>query len=792
MQEWNLTQGEPLELTLVSDARLVPTDYIDDQIWQVVIGGGEPPALALQTTYGLRARNIRLFPRFTDGETSVTDPAAFFKTPSVGKFYPNYIQLFFSPFEDIDVETEYWVPDSKSISGRFKIINHGSQLRDIIFEWIALLSPNEGVRIAPVLLNNVQVLLGQTSHLTPVVFMTGGPAIVGSPFPGLKQEFRITPGEMRTISWSQAALSRPEDSFSTARKIVARSWDAEITRLEMANSGLLEIYTGDTNWDAALALTQKIAYSLILSPTPSLPNHSFVLCRQPDQGYSFRGDGTDYGSLWNGQTPLETYYLSGLLSPDAVRYSKEWLDNFLSYQQEDGSIDWKMGLAGQRNHLLATPILATIAWKIYQSTLDHQFIERVYPKLLKFFNRWFSPQYDRDADGFPEWNHSMQTGFEDHPIYSPWQTGSPGLAISLVETPLLAAFLFREGKILTQISSKIGLEKDIPDLDSITGRLLNSVQSCWSDSSCSYHSRDRDTHLCNPGGLLGERNGSGAIHINQIFPEPIRLLIHIHTPGEITVHPQLSIFGKDTNGQDQVEQIQYDRFQWHMGTSKFTGEGVYTQLELIEIKGIGSQDSVLVRSADYAFEDQTNLMPIWAGIPDLKQANQLVKKTLTNPKKFWLPYGIPACLNPETSADLAICHSVHMPFNSMIGEGLVDYGYPEISAELVSHLMAGVIKSLKNEHAFHHYYHALTGEGIGEHNVLHGLAPLDLFLKTLGVRFLYPNRVALQGFNPYPWPVTVKYRGVSVLRQQDRTNITFSNGQSTIIDDPTPCTIALE
>lgn len=791
MRDWNLRPGDPLELTLVSDARLVPTDYIDDQIWHVVIGGGEPPALAVQTTYGLRARKIRLFPRFTEGETSVLDPFTYFKPPVLRRFYPNFIQLLFSPFEGIDVEAEYWVPDSKSIAGRFKIINHSANVRQIEFDWIVLLSPRDGERMVPALMNNVQILQGQTSLLTPVVFMPGGPGTVSSPYPAFNQKQQLIPGEMHEIFWSQAALSRPEDAFNAARKIVSGSWDSEITHLEMINNGLVEIYTGDQDWDAALAFTQKIAYSLVFSPTPHLPSHSFVLCRQPDQGFSLRADGTDYGYLWNGQTPLEAYYLTGLILPDSIKYPKEWLNNFLTIQREDGSIDLKIGLAGQKNHLLATPILSSIAWKIYQATSDVHFLESIYPKLVKFFYTWFTSQYDRDEDGFPEWNHSMQTGFEDHPIYSPWQPESPGLAINLAETPLLASFLYREGKILTDIASIIGLAKHIPNLESITERLSILVQNCWSDSSSSYHTRDRDTHLSNPGELLGECHGSGEIQIKKNFPKPVRLLIHIQTPGEKTIHPKVFIFGTDTQGQNHVEQISHDRFQWHMGTSKFTGEQIYKHLDYVEIKGIGDQDIVSIRTADYSFEDQINLMPIWAGIPDPERIKRLVQKTLTNPKKFWLPYGLPPCLNQDAGVDLVFYNTVHMPYNSMIGEGLVDYGYPEIAAELVAHLMAGVIKSLKNENVFHHYYHAKTGDGIGEHNVLNGLAPLELFLKTLGVRFIDPNSVALKGFNPYSWPITVKYRGVSVLRQPDRTSITFPNGQSTIIDDPAPCIISI-
>jgi len=46
VREWSLKQGDPLSLTLAFDARLGPTDYTDDQIWELSLAGGDPIALA--------------------------------------------------------------------------------------------------------------------------------------------------------------------------------------------------------------------------------------------------------------------------------------------------------------------------------------------------------------------------------------------------------------------------------------------------------------------------------------------------------------------------------------------------------------------------------------------------------------------------------------------------------------------------------------------------------------------------------------------------------------------------
>ena len=50
----------------------------------------------------------------------------------------------------------------------------------------------------------------------------------------------------------------------------------------------VDVQTGDPDWDAALAFSQKTAFSLFFGPSQSLPSPSFVISRQPDQGHSAR------------------------------------------------------------------------------------------------------------------------------------------------------------------------------------------------------------------------------------------------------------------------------------------------------------------------------------------------------------------------------------------------------------------------------------------------------------------------------------------------------------------------
>ncbi len=133
-----------------------------------------------------------------------------------------------------------------------------------------------------------------------------------------------------------------------------------------------------------------------------------------------------------------------------------------------------------------------------------------------------------------------------------------------------------------------------------------------------------------------------------------------------------------------------------------------------------------------------------------------------------------------------------MPWNLLLGEGLISYGYRKEAADLVTRLMGTIIQTLKQDQSFRKYYHPDTGTGLGDRNSLDGLAPLSLFLDSLGVRFLSHNSISLNGINPFPWPVTVKYRGLTVLRQLEKTTVVYPNGETVTVTDPSPCVITLD
>jgi hypothetical protein len=796
MVKWHLTSQDPGNFIIAADQRCNNTCYTNDHIWELSLTGGDPPAIAIQTTFGLRARNYRIFPRFLEGDTAITDPDNFSSAPIVQKFYPNYLQVSFEPFEGIDVILEYSVPDSNGLTGRMRITNSRLSSRKIEIQWAALLSPTtNGKRMAPYDIDSATVLCGQTANIFSAIAMTGVPDIGAGPFPALSVTLELAPGGTRELFWAQSAAETFDLACGQARIAANKSaydnWDASVARLDILNQGLIQINTGDPDWDAAFALGHKIALGLCLSGTPKLPGPTFVLNRLPHHGYSARGDGSDYDHLWNGQPSLEAYYLGSMLLPASPEIVKGFLNNFIFTQDQRGIIDCKPGLAGQRSGVMATPILANLAWQIYEYTQDLTYLKSIFPALLHYIQAWFTDQQDRDGDGLPEWSRGSQSGFEDHPVFSQYQDWAQGGDISKVESPSLCAFLHSEIEHLLEIAKVTQETNQLSALEAWRDNLHSAVDASWNEKDAIFRNWDRESHFSPAGEHLGKRMGSGTIPLSREFSTPIRLSIRVNAPGDIPRNIHIFIHGTSPSGNYRIERVQGEQIRWHIHRGNICSEQIYNFIESVEVTGIEEDDQIDVEVMDLSLLDHTLLLPLWAGIPDKERARRLIHENIIRPDLFWKTFGIPACPNSSTDPSYP-GHAIHMIWNSFIGEGLLKYGYKQESVELVTKLMKVVIRNLKVNNSFYNYYHAESGVGLGERNSLGGLVPIRLFLDTLGVRIISPNKVFLSGKNPFPWPVTLGYRGLVVIRDFHRTKITFPGGQTAIIKSTEPRIVTVE
>jgi hypothetical protein len=265
----------------------------------------------------------------------------------------------------------------------------------------------------------------------------------------------------------------------------------------------------------------------------------------------------------------------------------------------------------------------------------------------------------------------------------------------------------------------------------------------------------------------------------------------VQTQNPALKRPEIRIHQYATKPPDEV--IQSGDYQWRNGGSVYTTKGVFSKLAKVVVRDLAAEDVVTIKTLDFTTEDHTLFMPLWAGVPDAHHAQVMIGRALLDAGRFYRPYGVPACpllasVSPEAEA---IAQSVHLPWNLLICEGLLRYGFQADAARLFVHNMTAMIQNLKQDRAFHARYHAELGTGIGERNPLSGLAPVGLFLKILGVEILCATRVRIAGANPFPWDVTVEYRGLKVVRGQQQTDVIFANGKSVTVTTTEPTLVEL-
>jgi hypothetical protein len=814
MRDWHLTQDDPLALRLAADVRLGPTDYADDHIWELTLAGGEPPALALRTTYGLRARDMRIFPGFAEGDRAVTDPAEFVFTPAVRAFYVNYLRVTFEPLPAIAVTAHYWVPDSHTVAGRLTLVNHSPEPepRRIRVLLSALLKPIENPRnLGAGKLEEFSALEGHSGNLDVVVVLEGMAEVEPAPFPTLSRTLDLPPGEPVFIRWAEASLPSPLGTIAPEakrsgggeggegerpgvyclpliRNLFSREWDGEFARIELLNSGLLDIDTGDKDWDAAFAFAQAVALRSYVGPTAHLPHPSFIFTRNPDKGYSRKGDGSDHNWQWDGQVATEAYVNLPQIVSAAPDLAKGVIRNWLAVQDEKGFIDWKPGLGGQRNKALCIPILAALAWRVYEYTEDRDFLAEIYPGLRRFLDVWFTRRHDRDEDGVPEWSHTVQSAFDDNPSFVRWRPWAQGADITLAEAPDLAAYLYRECRTLRRIAALLGLPEE-PVLDERAYKLLRAVEAMWREDAGTYHYVDRDSHEVTRGEALAAGRGDLTVEVHRRFAPSARLLVKAHGPPDARPNMEVTLVGRGRRGRHRVETLKRSHVQWYFGVGTAVSEKLYAELDRVEVRGLTDEFDVTVSVVDYARQDQTLLLPLWGGLPDPARAKELIHRAILDANRYWRPYGIPNCsaLDPAYRPDNREgSGGVWMMWNTMIGEGLVEYDHRAEAAELVKRIMSAMIYALKTDKAFREAYNSDKLEGLGDRDYLWGVAPVHLFMLTLGVRIVNPRRVFLEGYNPFPWPVTIRHKGVTVSKGADGAIVTFPSGKQVMVTDPSP------
>lgn len=769
---------------LSANSSFCETDYTNDQSWDVCIDPKQPSGFVLETSYGLQARIAQVFPVFLDANNlPITDPHPKF---NLIKILPEQVQYQVILFPDMDVCMTIRVPNSHTIMSEIEFKCKSSSEKKIQTGVLMRLGPIENGQImTPQQYQNQTILVGESGSIHPVLMTNGLPRLIHRPHPGLSMQMLVSSNHPATFRWVLSSEKNSVESIEKASVALKLFWPVVFKKAEIfSNNHIVQIHTESPEVDEALYLSQIQSQRLILTRTEKLPFSTLVTSRQPDQGFSPRGDGNDYDPDWHGPSAWDLYHsIRNLFLPAFPEISAGMFHNFIQMQQGYGDIDLRPGLGGQRSRQLAPPILASCCMEIYGYTKNTRRLAEAYPILDYFFKKWLDPEHDRDQDHLPEWNHPIQSGWEVNPLMDPWQDASKGYASETIESPATGALMYRECLSLQEIAKILGKDEDLHRFEQESALIKEEVEKTWDKRRKLYRYRDRDTHLTPTGGTITRGSGSGTFTIDRSFDHPVRICLSMRSPLESTRPISVQFIGLDNKGDHLVEQILQQKIHWREGRAILTARQVLTRLEAISLTGLMPKDEWILTETDLSQIDLSLFLPLWAGIPTNENAARLVSFNLfpnwIEPNKFGLPFinqsGIKNKLSDENQR-------VSIDKLCMIIDGLLDFGFHTEANKLVNELMEAIINISKSNGHFTESFHAGNGNGLGKINHLLGLPPVGLFLRNLGIKIISADEITVWGKCPSHQEAEIQYQGTRIIRSEQETEIFFQDGQRMHLD----------
>lgn len=801
LRQWEITQISPHELRLVADARLCQTSYSDDQSWDVLIGKSDEPAFALHTKYGFRVGLASLIPMWLHDGHLIYQAQTYHQAPKITTFAPNYIAVKAQLLPEITLHAEHLAMTSQVIGGIYTLTNSSDsnmKLRFDLFGHIGL----QGKELKPSIISMTQgghaLALATLPSLAPVVMIENGTASAlsgRSASPKIGVDITVIAGESLTIRWIHAGLGNVRQSLMTARRWLASDWQPYLENINSAAESIPIVQTGNRDWDLVLASSYNRVVQAFLRPAGIFPRETFVASRTPDYGFSKRGDGSDHPRMWEGQMPDVAYLIAPIMASIDPSTAEGVLRNYVAVQKDNGYIDLIPGAASQSRDLLCTPILARLAWAIYQQTENEQFIADIFPALQKFFEHWLAQ--DADRDGIPEWQHERQTHYLAFPTFGRGRVWSQGADIRTTETPDLLAYLISEATALRNMADTLGEKAISEDLSKQIDTLAKTLKSFWDGDYFAY--RDRDTNITTTGMVILKNGIGDQEHIlERPLAVPNRVIIRI--VGGVSHIPKITLLisGIDSDGEEVTETADTELFHWQSREGIYTTQAVFSQINSLRCDGLSRVYRIDARTMDTSDYDINTLMPLISGIIG-KSQKQTLSKLAFNKKHFLRPNGLTMISSSHENFDPISSNGaggLWFYWQTLIGEGLLDAGFGNKVADMVKSNLKMLVDILASEHEFSQFYDSDSIQALGEKGHIAGIAPLYLMQRLFAVHILSNGKVWIGKEFAWGRSVTIRQHGVYVRRTNKGIKIEFPSGhvvelgaklkENSFIIDPEP------
>ena len=765
--------------TLAADHYSAEIDLKNDHVWELK-AHGDPSAIAIRTSYGLRSNGMRIFPQFTFEGITQTDPQSFAEPVKIVERRENYLQLDCVPFTSVNVELEYWVPASQVICGRLKLTNSSDAAMNLALGWAAILNPLEnGDPMSAAQIGVNTILRGKSTAVHPVFFLTGGPEASAGAYPALQVRMTLAAGASRRLTWALASLGSEEASFSLARQSTSLQWDVEGIKSKMqARDSIVEFPGRDNELADLLRESQVKAHHLLTLTPPPGKQLTFLTKRQPDSRNYSPSSRREELFCFSQINAYDAWILSRILLPGDPHAVKEIILSFIDHQQPDGAIPWAISKSGNPSTAMTPPLLAGIVCDVHKFIEDKIWLAEVYSPLLKAFEVWFS----RNPGTIPTWDDPAQCGIPNNPIYS--YDGPTGLGNlpGMIESPALDALLLRECESLRKIAGWLGNTEYEEWLSETAEHLAAALDSCWDKIKSTFSYRDLRTGFSHAAEYLHVFNHNGIFKLKRNFKHPRRFTIS--TPAESATGGTVTIKITGKNG-EHVASEELDIRPGMLARQRLSSRN-FTKLEMVEVTGLKAKAIVSLGLSGNDSEDISLLLPLFAASIDEQKKQAIIENTLM-PRYF-----------TKNGLTTFPCDQINQPennispfWNNLIIEGLLQANRRDLAGKVLSNLVDAQMKQWQQSGYVSSAFDVETLKSTGELDTLAGLPAIWPLLRAAGLEKITDREIILKGLNEFFRPITVQYKRALVKMQPDLTSIQTVNGKRLESRERTSCRIVL-
>jgi len=721
----------------------------------------------LHTTYGLRCRSMGLFPIITIGNKHFHQAYTFFRPPTVTQYLPDSITIQSSPDDSSQFIFEAHIAAEDIVVGSVTFINTSGNLLSLTLDLaVTLVSMPQGTAAYPDREGINQIISGHTKDLAPVLFMTGGPSAISSPYPALSIPIHLTDGQSRTLTWALATKPSRDESLDAARKVAASPWREIVQqRARFHAAKTIQVQTGRPEWDTAFTLAQTETQLHWVGQPEKSDAPFFLRSRLPDDAPDtlLQQNHRDDLSL------LELHHLKQLLLPAQKDQFASLLKNFLARQKENGSIYSERDNFAFSRPFHECPLLASLALKAFEFDGNRDNLRRAFPALCRSLEPWLPAEKTAWED--PR-QPQLDTGLFNFDI---WEETGHGLDIRTAKSPALLSMILLEAKALVRIAELIDEEAEVDHYQALANSLTEAIHKTWDENLSTFIYRDIESGLTPDRELFLPGRIQKELTIGKTFLNPQRLQLHLFTTDEHTRPCIIHLIGEDSNRNPIEEVFKPNELRWVLGKAHLTSRLVYQSIQSITFNGMQPEDRFVLETADFAQPDISCFLPILAQAVTPEMFEQIIASPLIqdeNQRRF----GFPETWKARHELPPALTIRTNVLWNTLIIEGLLKSGQIDLASEIFIQLMTVLTAGLAHHDGFFPFYNSSDGLPAGNRNALAGLAPLGLLLELAGIRILSPSRVILWRRFPFENPLKLHWQGLSIYKDSELVKIVFPDG----------------